>query len=270
MTQSLLKICITGANGKMGLALQTLISSQQTKLQLVAAIGRVNTASSDANNSLVQITNLSQLAEKPDVIIDFSKPDFSLEIAAQAQQQKIPFVSGTTGFSDTQINSLKKISHHIPLLWAANMSLGITLAHALIKLSSAVLGEDVQVEITEAHHIHKLDAPSGTALALAREIAASRSKSVEDLISYEGENKSFNHAPDKIGFNVIRQGEIIGEHRVEFNLDGEQLAIEHKANDRNLFAKGALRAGLWIVGRQPGWYNMADVLEIRKQISGII
>jgi 4-hydroxy-tetrahydrodipicolinate reductase len=129
-----------------------------------------------------------------------------------------------------------------------------------------VLGTEAQVEITEAHHAHKVDAPSGTALAFGEQIAQVRGESLQQLISYDADATVQNHAKDKIGFNVVREGEIIGEHVVLFNLPGEQLTIEHKATDRTVFAAGAIHAAKWLAGRSPSWYQMRDVLDINKYL----
>ncbi len=266
MTVSPLKICIAGANGKMGLAIQSLITSKPNQFQLLGSISRVLSNST----SLLNLSHLDQFAQKPDVILDFSRPEFSLDVAIQAQQQKIPMVTGTTGFNSIQFEELQIIAEDIPLLWSANMSLGVNLAMALVKISTAVLGDDASIEITEAHHTQKLDAPSGTALAIGKEIAAVKGLALEQLISFDSEQMMKNHSLDKIGFNVKREGKIIGDHRIDFNLNAEQLTISHHAEDRILFANGAIKAAKWLVNQPSGFYSMSDVLQIKKLISEVI
>jgi len=266
MTTSPLKICIAGANGKMGLALQNLISANPQQFQLLGSISRVLTNSS----SLLTVTHLDQFAQKPDVVLDFSRPEFALDVAVQAQQQKIPMVSGTTGFNKIHFEELHSIAEDIALLWSANMSLGVNLAMALVKISTAVLGEEAAIEISEAHHLQKQDAPSGTALAFGREIAAVKGAPLEELMSYDPQQiNQQQHQQQKIGFNVVREDNIIGNHRVDFNLESEQLSIVHHAQHRKLFAQGAIKAGDWIVNQPAGFYSMADVLNIKKKINEV-
>ena len=266
MTAAPLKICIAGANGKMGLALQKVIASNPEKFVLLGAIKRVLSNST----SVLTVNHLDQFAQRPDVVIDFTRPEFALDIAIQAQQLSIPLVSGTTGFNQIQFEELQLIAEDIAVLWSANMSMGIHLAMTLVKISTAVLADSAAIEINEAHHTQKLDAPSGTALALGREIASIKGKQLEQLMSFDSEQMVKKHAEDKIGFNVIREGNIVGDHQVNFNLDSEQLSIQHHAQNREVFANGALRAGQWIQNQPPGFYSMSDVLGIKEIIKEVL
>jgi 4-hydroxy-tetrahydrodipicolinate reductase len=261
-----LKICIAGANGKMGLALQSVIAANPEKFQLIGCISRVLSDST----TILTVSHLEQFSQKPAVVLDFTRPEFALDVAIQAQQQNIPWVSGTTGFNPIQIEELQAIAEDIPVLWSANMSLGVNLAMALVKISAAVLGDSATIEINEAHHIQKQDAPSGTALALGREIAAVKKQALEQIMSFDINHMVKQHPPDKIGFNVIRSDKTVGDHQVNFNLESEQLSISHHAHNRKLFAKGALKAGQWIQNQPPGFYSMTEVLELKKIITEVI
>jgi 4-hydroxy-tetrahydrodipicolinate reductase len=169
-------------------------------------------------------------------------------------------VTGTTGLSDAQQAALAQAAATIPVLWAANFSLGVALLRKLAAQAAATLGEEFDVEIVEAHHRHKQDAPSGTALALGRTIADARRRSLGDVARYARHGLVGPRTPGEIGFAVVRAADIVGEHTVLFAAPGERLELTHRAGSRDVFALGALRAALWLAGRPAGAYDIADVL----------
>ncbi len=262
-----INLVMTGPRGKMGQSLISLLHSQsqrsasvssdeQKSINLIGFLGR------EANhlNKLPIAVSLSDFSETVHCVIDFSLPDFSLKIASECADKGIAFVSGTTGFSPEQMDRLKSYSTKIPVLWSANMSLGVNLALALAKLMTQVIGDEADIEIIEAHHRHKIDAPSGTALRLGEAIASEKGAPLSELAEYDRHLSNEPRKEGAIGFSSIRAGEIVGEHQVQFEMEGEQLTLQHKAYNRSIFAKGALKAAMWIVDKPSGMYCMNDVL----------
>lgn len=262
-----INIVLSGASGKMGLALQTLMKQDPAKYQLVALLGRVE--KSAILDLPATYNDLESILHEIDVVIDFSRPEFSLKLLAQAAEKRIAFVSGTTGFSEQQLDEIEKFSKKCPVLVAANMSVGINLAVELIKLSSLVLGSEAKVSISETHHIHKVDAPSGTALALGEAVAGIRKKQLKEVMQYEQNSIIAADQAHKIDFYVKREGEVIGDHAMTFEMESETLSIAHHVIDRSVFARGALQAASWLYCQNPGRYHMSDVMELRKKLSQI-
>jgi 4-hydroxy-tetrahydrodipicolinate reductase len=193
-------------------------------------------------------------------IVDFSMPASTVALAALAAQARIAHVIGTTGLSEADGAKLEAAARHAPLVRSGNMSLGVNLLAGLVARAAAALGEEYDIEIVEMHHRMKVDAPSGTALLLGE--AAAKGRGV-DLASHAERGRdgiTGARQPGAIGFASLRGGGVIGDHSVIFAGDGERLTLSHQAEDRTLFARGALKAALWARGRKPGLYGMADVL----------
>ena len=195
-----------------------------------------------------------------DAIIDFSFTDASVENIKAAMSHNCSYVLGTTGFNEEQVSQIKDFSKSIPIMHAANMSVGVNVALHYTELLSKSLNEDYDVEIHEMHHREKIDSPSGTALALGNAVAAGRNidlseKSIKSRWGIEQPRKRGD-----IGFSTQRGGDVIGDHIVTFAGNGERLEIAHKATNRDVFANGAVRAVLWLKDQEPGYYNMKDVL----------
>jgi 4-hydroxy-tetrahydrodipicolinate reductase len=169
-------------------------------------------------------------------------------------------VIGTTGHSPAELEELRDISRAIPVVMAPNMSLGVNLMFRLAEIVARALGEDYDAEVWEAHHRHKVDAPSGTALGLGRAVARGRQVELDDVAVFERHGAVGPRQTGSIGFSVVRGGDIVGDHRLVFAGPGEQLEIAHHAQDRSGFARGAVAAARWVLGRPPGMYGMADVL----------
>ena len=205
--------------------------------------------------------NTEDAFKKTDLIIDFTIPKCTLEILKIASKLKKRVVIGTTGFSRTQENQIKKYSRKIPILKAGNMSLGVNLLMYLTEITSKSLNEDYLSKIFEVHHKHKKDYPSGTALMLGKGIADGKGKNLYSLIGKKFLNKKSFPYGKKINFSSLRKGEIIGEHEVKFSSGKEIITLNHEAFDRALYSDGALTAAKWLMKKKPGLYSMRDLLD---------
>ena len=222
-----------------------------TDAGVITGAGRLNVALTD---------DLRPHLEPGNVIIDFSRADASLRFLRAAATRKIPVVIGTTGFGPRQLSEIRKIARRTPVLLSANMSLGVNLLVSTLGAIAAKLGDDYDVEIIEAHHRFKKDAPSGTALALAKAIAAGLNRDL-DKVAINGRKGMVGARPRKeIALLSVRAGDIAGEHTVIFAGIGERLEFIHRAHSRETFARGAVRAAEWLARRKPGLYAMQDVL----------
>jgi 4-hydroxy-tetrahydrodipicolinate reductase len=201
-----------------------------------------------------------QALDGAQVAIDFTLPE-ALEANVRAcDGAGTAIVIGTTGLTDAHQRAMRKAAHHLPLVYGRNMSVGVNLFIELVARAARALGADYDTEIIEAHHRQKVDAPSGTALALGEAVAASRARKLNDLAVYARQGQTGPRVPGTIGFSVVRGGTIVGDHTVLFIGPDEQIEFGHYALDRKTFARGALRAAQWVAGRAPGFYTMADVL----------
>ena len=261
------RVVVYGAGGRMG---QSLIDAGRAfdGVSVVAALVRAQSHLLDAPLAGVFDATGNELnylaALDPDiavdVLIDFSAGAAFDNALAIAVEQRIAFVSGTTGLTPMQQQNLQHAATQIPLLWSANFSLGVALLKRLSAQAAAALGPEFEVEIVEAHHARKEDAPSGTALALGKAIAEARGQDIEQVARRARDGIVGARDPQEIGFSTIRGGDIIGEHTVMFIAPGERIELIHRAGSRDLFARGALRAAQWIKGRTPGLYSMEDVI----------
>lgn len=197
------------------------------------------------------------LFEMADVLIDFTRPEATAKHVWLAAKHRKPLVVGTTGLNAEQEQEIRDAARETPIVYAANMSIGVNLLLALVEQAAARLGPEWDIEIAETHHRHKVDAPSGTALALGKAAASGRGIELAPVTDRTGERK-----PGAIGFAVQRGGDVIGEHMVTFYAEGERLELGHRASNRALFAKGAIRAALWAQDQPPGLYAMRDVLDL--------
>lgn len=259
-------LVLHGAAGRMGQSILRLLP--ESSLTLGAALVRPGSPwTGEPIASHVSGCRLPQEftdALDPDlpcaVLVDFSHGESFSAALELARYRGAAFVSGTTGLTPLQQSELAHAGQHIPVIWAANFSLGVALLARLVREASRALGSMADVEIIEAHHRYKQDAPSGTALYLGRAVADGRgieldTVSVTDRAALQGPRRA-----GEIGFSSIRAGDIVGEHSVLFALDGERVVLQHSAGNRDLFARGALRAAEWLIGRAPGLYRMEDVL----------
>ena len=198
-----------------------------------------------------------------DVVIDFTTPAATLALLPQAVEAKIALVIGTTGLDAAGVEAIRSASSRIPIVFAPNMSLGMNVMFKVVADVARALGAGYDVEIVEAHHRQKKDAPSGTALALGRVLADAAKHRLDEVAVYARHGDVGPRSPGEIGIQTIRAGDIVGDHTVLFGGLGERLEITHRASSRDPFARGALRAALWLSGQPPGLYDMQDVLGLR-------
>jgi 4-hydroxy-tetrahydrodipicolinate reductase len=261
-------IVVMGASGRMGQMLVRLVT-ESDRMRLVGAVERsghdwlgrdIGEAMGGAPLGVTLTDDPLEALANAQAVIDFTTPAVTVGIAALAAQARAVHVIGTTGMTDDDLVKIDAAARHAVIVRAGNMSLGVNLLVQLTKKVAAALDEDFDIEIVEAHHRHKVDAPSGTALMLGEAAAEGRGKPLSDLYEAARDGITGARKPGNIGFSAIRGGDIIGEHDVIFAGQGERIVLTHKASDRALFAKGALKAALWGQGRGPGHYSMLDVL----------
>lgn len=254
-----MNVGILGASGRMGQAV--IAAAKQAGLNVAAAI--VSDQSEHLGQPVFASLHYQTLSElvpqQVDVLIDFSLPQALTGNLQYAQRLQLPIVICTTGLTAQQHQAIDAAAQHIPVLYAANTSVGITLLQQLVKLTSAAL-PSCDIEIIEAHHSAKRDAPSGTALVLGESAAEGRGKSLHQVSA--GIRGDGIREPGSIGFSVIRAGDIIGEHSVLFAQPGERIELTHKVGNRNIFAQGAVQAAQWLVKQSRGRYAMADMLAL--------
>ena len=268
----MMRVAVLGANGRMGKAIIGCLNESES-LRLVGAVtipsdpdlGQDAGECAGVGSLGVMLTDDLDLGlDRAQVAIDFTLPG-ALETNLRAcETAGCPLVIGTTGLSATHMELLESAAHQIPIVYARNMSVGVNVFMELVARAAAALGEEYDVEITEAHHRHKVDAPSGTALALGERIATGRGRRLQDVAVRARDGQVGPRVPGTIGFSVVRGGNIVGEHSVRFIAPEEQVEFSHAAFDRRTFARGAIRAAQWVAGRAPGLYSMADVLGFGK------
>ena len=241
------RIAINGSKGKMGQALSEAINSS---------------SQSDFGAGFDKGDNLIDSLKNFEVLIDFSRPEASLNALAVCKDAGKAMVIGTTGFSDSELNLINQASKEIPIVFAPNMSVGVNLTLKILETSAKVIGPDSSIEIIEAHHRYKVDSPSGTALKMGEVIANALGRDLSECAIYGREGIEEPRDQNTIGFSSIRGGDIVGEHTVAFFMDGERVEITHKASSRMIYANGAVRAANWLSDKPSGLYSMQDVLEL--------
>jgi 4-hydroxy-tetrahydrodipicolinate reductase len=244
MTDRQFRLGISGADGRMGRALQELLRDDP-RFELAAKIAR--------SEDWRQVSRL-------EVVVDFSTPAGFDAALAHCRGHRIALVSGTTGLDAKQKAALESAAREIPVLHAANFSLGIAVLTRVLREAVATL-PDWDLEIVEAHHARKVDAPSGTALALGRAAAAARGQDFDKVAVRARDGQVSTRPPGAIGFASVRAGDIVGEHTAILAITGERLELAHRASDRTIFARGALAAAAWLAGKSPGAYSLDDVLD---------
>lgn len=250
-----MKIGIAGYSGRVGqLLVKELESGAWHDLELVAGSERVVHPETSGKKFEI-FTNATDLMAACDCVIDFTTPESTLQNIAAAVKANTALVIGTTGMGDDE-SAIKKAAQSIPILYTANMSVGVNILLALVEQAAARLGPAWDIEIFESHHKNKIDAPSGTALALGKAAKAGR-RGGDFVVDRNGKRKQGD-----IGYAVSRGGDVVGEHDVTFYGMGERVTLSHKATDRALFARGALQAAQWLNGKNAGLYSMRDVLDL--------
>lgn len=209
-------------------------------------------------------TDLQEVMEGSDVLIDFTNPEASLVHLKKAVELKKAIVIGTTGFDRDQMTEIQRIAPSTRCVLSPNMSVGVNVVLVLLDVASRALGEDYDVEVVEVHHKNKVDTPSGTALKMAEVLASSTGRRLEEAAVFARMGQVGPRKRGEIGIQSVRGGDIVGEHTVLFAGLGERIEITHRAHSRDNFARGAVRAALWVVDRPPGLYDMQDVLGLRR------
>ena len=263
------KISIPGGNGRMGKTLiKEIIKNENLELANSYCLPNEKEKGLDlgtlvGHNPINKILtdNTASIFEDTEVIIDFTVPEASIQHVEKAANYKIPIVIGTTGFSSEQFEKLKSFSNKIPIVYSANFSIGIAIMKNLISDATKNLGLDWEIEVFEAHHNEKIDSPSGTALLLGSAAASARGKNLDDVKKLSREGIIGKRKKDEIGFSVVRGGNVVGEHSIKFFNDDERLEINHIANDRSIFAKGAIKSAIWLLDQRPGFFTLDQVLK---------
>ncbi len=266
-----IKAIVAGAGGRMGGRIIAMVSEADGITLGGAfehpdspAVGKDATALAGLPESGITIAdNLDEVIDQGDVLIDFTFHEATVKHAKTASQAKKPMVIGTTGFSKSELEKIAELAKEFPVVLAPNMSVGVNLLYKLVETAAKVLGDDYDIEIVEAHHRMKKDAPSGTALQLGRVAAAALGRDFDTVAVYERYGNIGERSKEEIGIQTVRAGDIVGEHTVLFGGIGERIELVHKASSRDTFAKGAVRAAKWIVNQPPGLYDMQDVLGLK-------
>ncbi|MGD1983752.1 MAG: 4-hydroxy-tetrahydrodipicolinate reductase [Chromatiaceae bacterium] len=266
-----MRIAVVGAAGRMG---KTLIEAveQAEGLDLGAATEQPDSSliGADAGEVAgvgkrgVMISHsLTKVVDAFDLVIDFTSPAATMVHLDVCRQHGKAMVIGTTGLDETQKVRISDAAEDIGIVFAPNMSVGVNLCFKLLQVAARVMGDEADIEIVEAHHRHKVDAPSGTALRMGEVIADTLGRDLNDVAVYGREGQTGPRDRNTIGFETIRAGDVVGEHTVWFATEGERVEVSHKASSRMTFAKGAVRAAAWLQGRNQGLYDMQDVLGLR-------
>ena len=255
-----INLAVTGCMGRMGQQIIRSVKSHKNfKLISLTENRKINKKISGLKVDL----NTEQSFKKVNLIIDFTVPKCTFEVLKIAAKLKKRVVIGTTGFTKKEENLIKKYSKKIPILKAGNMSMGINLLMYLTEIASSSLGKNFLSKVFEIHHKHKKDYPSGTALMLGKGIAIGKNKNFYSLVGKKYLNKKTFPYGNKINFNSIRKGEIVGEHEVKFSSGKEIITLNHEAFDRALYSEGALTAAKWLMTKKPGLYSMRDLMNFK-------
>lgn len=268
----IIKVGVIGAGGRMGRMLIEAVQDNP-KTTLSAAIERQGSSLIGADAGEVAsigrlniqiVDDLVAVINDIDVLLDFSLPDATEQNMQICAEHKVAMVIGTTGFNEQQEQVLTEASKHMAVVYAGNYSTGVNLSLKLLQMAAKAFGNEADVEVIEAHHKHKIDAPSGTAYMMAEAVAEARGQNLKEVAVYGREGQTGARKAGTIGMHAIRGGEIVGDHTVMFIADGEVVEITHRARARMTFAAGAVRAATWVILQNKGQYNMQDVLGLNE------
>ncbi|MFH1563339.1 MAG: 4-hydroxy-tetrahydrodipicolinate reductase [Nitrospirota bacterium] len=267
----MIKVIVTGVCGRMGGMIAKLVC-EQADMELIGAIERQGLLAigTDAGEKVgfgkigIPISErLEEVIASGEVVIEFTNPETTINHLEIAASNHKAIVIGTTGLDEIQIARIKELSRAIPIVFAPNMSIGVNLLFKLVGEVAKVLGDDYEVEIIEAHHHHKKDAPSGTALKLGKVIADNLNRDFNQVVVYGRQGQTGERKKDEIGIFAVRMGDVVGEHTVIFGSEGERLELIHRAHSRLTFVQGAVKAARFVATASPGLYDMQDVLKIK-------
>ncbi|SBT16529.1 4-hydroxy-tetrahydrodipicolinate reductase [Marinomonas gallaica] len=267
----MMRIAVIGAAGRMGKTLiQAITDADGVKLGAAIVEPTSSLLGADAGEvagvgklSVSIVSGIEQCINDFDVLVDFTTPELSVGNAAFCAKHGKSIVIGTTGLNDEQKSQLEEAGKQTPVVFAPNMSVGVNLTLKLLSLAAEILGDDYDVEVIEAHHRHKVDSPSGTALRMGEVVAEALGRDLKECAVYGREGQIGPRTQKEIGFETIRAGDVVGEHSVWFATEGERIEIAHKASSRMTFAKGAVRAAAWLESKPAGLYDMQDVLNLK-------
>jgi 4-hydroxy-tetrahydrodipicolinate reductase len=261
-----MKLAIAGASGRMGRTLiEAALAAPDAEITVALDQADAPAIGRDCGDFLGRATgvavtsDLAQLA-RADTLIDFTRPDGTLIHLQACLAHGTNLVIGTTGFDDAGKRAIRAAADRIAIVFAPNMSVGVNAVFKLLDVAARILHDDYDVEVIEAHHRHKVDAPSGTALKMGEVVASARGKRLDELAIYAREGHTGERRSGAIGFAAVRGGDIVGDHTVLFAGDGERIEITHRSASRSNYAAGSLRAARFLAGREPGLYDMSDVL----------
>jgi len=265
----MINIAIVGAAGRMGkILIEACDVAEDAQLSVATEHPESSLLGADAGevagvgkNGVTIVSSLDDASNDFDVLIDFTRPEPTLKHLAWCVANNKSMIIGTTGFSDAEKAEIDAAGEQISIVFAANFSIGVTLTLKLLEMAAKTLGDSVDIEVIEAHHRHKIDAPSGTALKMGEVIADTLDRDLKEDGVYCREGVTGERKRTDIGFQTIRAGDIVGEHTVMFADIGERVEITHKASSRMTFAKGAVRSAIWVTKQAPNVYDMQDVLE---------
>ncbi|MDZ7782786.1 MAG: 4-hydroxy-tetrahydrodipicolinate reductase [Halioglobus sp.] len=267
-----IRVGITGAAGRMGRALVEAIDLAGSDVALAGAVEHPDSSliGADAGelsglgvHGVRVVGDSAGVMADIDVLIDFSVPAATLANLGPCIDHGVAMVIGTTGFSREENAEIDSAAARIPICKASNFSTGVNLCFKLVDMAARVLGDDVDIEVYEAHHRHKIDAPSGTALSLGQVVADALGRDLDKVAVYGRQGQTGPRERATIGFATVRAGDVVGDHTVTFAAEGERVEITHRASSRMAFARGAVRAAGWVVGREAGLYDMQDVLGLK-------
>ncbi|ABA59256.1 dihydrodipicolinate reductase [Nitrosococcus oceani ATCC 19707] len=271
----MIRVAISGAAGRMGRSLiQAACQYEGITLGAASEYPDSHLIGSDAGEvarvgalQIPLVDDLGKNKEAFDLLIDFTRPEVSMANLVLCRDQGKAMVVGTTGFTKEQRQEITRAAIEIPIVLAPNMSVGVNLCLKLLEMAASVLKDDVDIEIIEAHHRHKVDSPSGTALRMGEVVAETLGRNLDQCAIYGRQGLRSERPRESIGFSSLRAGDIVGEHTVIFAAEGERIEISHKASSRMTFALGAMRASQWVSDKPPGLYDMQDVLGLLKKVN---
>ena len=265
-----ISIAIAGASGRMGQMLieavraaDDCVLSGALDIAASPAIGLDAGAFAGQTTGVLISADIAQGLKNSRVLIDFTRPEGTMAHLAVCRANGVAMVIGTTGFTDSQKAEIAEAAKHIPIMMAPNMSVGVNVTLKLLEMAAKALATGYDIEIIEAHHRHKVDAPSGTALKMGEVIAEALGRDLKDCAVYAREGVTGERDPSSIGFATIRGGDIVGDHTVLFAGTGERIEITHKSSSRSTYAQGSLRAARFLAGQQAGRFDMFDVLGLK-------
>lgn len=268
----MLKVAVIGAAGRMGRAVVSCIL-ESPDVKLVGAVTETSDAALGRDAAelvgappvgVIVSDDRAHALQGAQVAIDFTLPAVTEANLRACVEHGTALVIGTTGLEERQLRAIEKAAHEIPVVYGRNMSVGVNVFIELVARAARALGDGYDIEIAETHHRHKVDAPSGTALALGERIAAAQGRKLADVAVYARQGRTGPRVPGTIGFSVVRGGNVVGQHSVRFIGAEEEVEFRHDAADRKTFARGALRAARWAAGQAPGLYSMPDVLGLSR------